>query len=186
MLLNCMICFTMSVDIKNAFNTCNRALLLKKLYGMEELRKIFPIVNFTYSSPSKLNLPRNADILLSSNGVRQGDPLSSLLFCLYMKDIYHTLASKADVTLYSYSDNLYIVGKSQEVINAFHLLQQQLDEADLECNTSKSSFIYFHSSTSPLPTTITDDLHTLNIEIRDHHAEVVGVPIGATDQDIID
>src|ERR1700722_3606461 len=50
----------LSTDIRNAFNNCDRALLLEKLYNTEELRRIFPIVNFAYSSPSKLLLHGNA------------------------------------------------------------------------------------------------------------------------------
>jgi len=49
-----------------------------------------------------------------------------------MKDIYNTLASTSSVTLYSYIDNLYIVGSPQEVIKSFEKLKQELNTANLE------------------------------------------------------
>ena len=38
----------------------------------------------------------------------------------------------------------------------------------------------------PLPATVIDSLQTDHIEIKNRHAEILGAPIGATEQDIID
>ena len=178
----------MSVDIVNAFNSCDRALLLNKLYATPELAELFPIVSFAYSSPSKLLLRQGAGpTIWSTNGVRQGDPLSGLLFCLYMREVYDAVAAAASVTLYSYMDNLYIVGVPDQVMAAFDTVKQQLQSVRLECNRSKSCFIYLHDeATHPLPTAVVSSLADEGIEIRRDYAEVLGAIIGANEQAIID
>jgi hypothetical protein len=82
-------------EISNAFNSCDRALMLRKLYATPELSPLSRIADFAYSSPSTLLLQRWDDASIESgNGVRQGDPLACLLFCVYMGDLYAELARK--------------------------------------------------------------------------------------------
>jgi hypothetical protein len=45
-------------DISNAFNSCDRALMLSKLYATPQLSSLFCIAHFAYSSPSTLLLQR--------------------------------------------------------------------------------------------------------------------------------
>ena len=76
----------LAVDFKNAFNTISRQTVLESLYAQPTLNTLWRLVDFAYSQPSDL-LIKNGDGKLypgitSSQGVRQGDPLSSLLFIL--------------------------------------------------------------------------------------------------------
>ena len=48
--------------------------------------------------------------------MRQGDPLSTLLFCLYMRHVYASVAAAANVTLYAFVDDLHVVGEPAEVL----------------------------------------------------------------------
>ena len=179
----------MSVDIANAFNTCDRALLLEKVWATPELAEMFPIVSLAYSSPSKLLIRQGAGpTLWSSNGVRQGDPLSSLLFCLYQREAYEAVAAAApSVTLYAYMDNLYIVGPPPEVTAAFSSLKLQLQSLRLECNKGKSFYMYFHDEDNhPLSQAVEQYLEHEGIEIKREYAEVLGAVIGANEQAIID
>jgi hypothetical protein len=48
----------LKVDISNAFNSCDRALMLRKLYSRPELSSLFRIADFAYSLPSTLLLQR--------------------------------------------------------------------------------------------------------------------------------
>ena len=96
----------MSVDFSNAFNTVDRGMLLRKLYSTIELEQAWRIGHFAYSTPSLLLLgDKSQSHLTSSNGVRQGDPLSTLLFSLAIHDTYDSVAKSASVTLYGFVDD---------------------------------------------------------------------------------
>jgi hypothetical protein len=84
-----------------------------------EFSSLFRIADFAYSSTSTLLLQRCDDASIESrNGVRQGDPLACLLFCVYMRELYAELAAEADVELFGFVDDLHIVGSPTEVIKA--------------------------------------------------------------------
>ncbi|HEX3641453.1 MAG TPA: reverse transcriptase domain-containing protein, partial [Ktedonobacteraceae bacterium] len=170
----------MSVDITNAFNTCDRALLLEKLWATPELAEMFPIVSLAYSSPSKLLIRQGAGpTLWSSNGVRQG--------CLYQREAYNAAAVAApSVTLYGYMDNLYIVGPPDQVAAAFSSLKLQFQSLRLECNKGKSFFIYFHDEQHPLSPAVEQYLEDEGVDVKREYAEVLGAVIGASEQAIID
>jgi hypothetical protein len=169
----------MKIDVSNAFNSCDRARMLNELYATPQLASLFRIADFAYSTSSMLLLERcEGDHIESSNGVRQGDPLSSLLFCLYVRSMYAQLAEKADVTLYGYVDDLHIVGKPAEVMKAFTALQALMPEVGLQFNTKKSQFAYFHNDTAPLHRSTLDLLAKHDISPREQFMEVMGAVIG--------
>src|ERR1700678_3964041 len=69
--------------------------MLEALYSHPQLQYIWRLVDFAYSVPSDLYI-RNGDGTLwpgiySAQGVRQGDPLSSLLFALTIQPIYEAV-----------------------------------------------------------------------------------------------
>ena len=172
----------LKVDISNAFNTCDRARVLRELYGTPQLGALFRLTHFAYSAPSQL-LMQGCDgkSILSSTGVRQGDPLAPLLFCLYMRDVYHKVAEQADVTLYGFFDDLNVVGTPKEVMLALAALQRLLPSMALECNTAKSHFAYFHQADAPLMQCVRDTLARNNIEEHFEWMELVGGVIGKDD-----
>ena len=50
---------------------------------------IYGNTNFAYATPSTLLLePADGESIQSTNGVRQDDPFSTLLFCHHMRDVY--------------------------------------------------------------------------------------------------
>jgi hypothetical protein len=175
----------LKIDITNAFNTCNRADMLTKLYATPELKTLYRIADFAYSTPSQLLLQGcDGKTIQSTNGVRQGDPLACLLFCLYMRDIYDAVSKQAKVTLYAYIDDLHVVGTPNEVMKAFTALQSLLPAASLTCNTAKSHFAYFHQDIAPLHRNVLDTFAEHNITIHHDWMEVVGAVIGCDDESI--
>ena len=175
------------IDISNAFNCCDRARLLDRLYHTPELSAIYRIADFAYSTPSTLLIERgDGDSIQSANGVRQGDPLSALLFCLYMRDVYSSVAATADVTLYAFVDDLHVVGKPSEVMKTLAALETALPSVSLACNTAKSHFAYFHAHTAPLPKSILDTLAGQNITVHEDWMEAVGAVVGRDEQAIRD
>jgi hypothetical protein len=169
----------LKVDISNAFNSCDRAAMLRKLYATPQLAPLYRIADFGYSAPSQLLLQRcNGLSIQSTNGVRQGDPLACLLFCIYMKDVYEAVASRANVVLYAYVDDLHIVGAPAEVMKALTALQTLLPTVSLRCNTAKSHFAYFHQEAAPLNAAILHTLAQQDITVHDNWMEVMGAVIG--------
>ncbi len=72
-----------SLDLRNAFNSRNRAHIARALYGRPDMRACYRFFDWSYGSSSPLFLDSDAlELLYSEEGVRQGDPLAMLLFCL--------------------------------------------------------------------------------------------------------
>jgi hypothetical protein len=88
--------------------------------------------------------------------VRQGDPLSTLLFCLYLKPAIDALAADPTfgdrIRIYAYVDDVHIVGSVDDVLTAHMQLIQHLRDIELKVNPDKCSLLYFHQQTHPLTT----------------------------------
>ena len=151
----------LTVDINNAFNCCDRSRLLDKLHNTPELAAVWRITHLAYATSSPLLLQRcNGQSIDSANGIRQGDPLSSLLFCLYMQDTLIDIAQRCHVTHYAFIDDLHMEGAPADVMQAFERLQILLPALSLSINTAKSQLLYFHNATHPLSADILDTLRT--------------------------
>jgi hypothetical protein len=178
----------LQIDISNAFNSCDRGRMLRELYSTPQLSPLYRMVNFAYSTPSVLLLERaEGKSILSRNGVRQGDPLSALLFCVYMREVLTKVAECAEVQLYGFFDDLNVVGTPGEALKAFDALRTDLLPAvSLTCNSSKSHFAYFHDDEAPLLRSQRQALAEHNIEFHDSWVQVVGAIVGKDEAAIID
>jgi hypothetical protein len=81
------------IDFANAFNTINRAHVMNTVYTDPQLRGLHKCVSFLYGRPSPLysldtTTGKYKHIIDSTNGVRQGCPLSSALFALSVQLVY--------------------------------------------------------------------------------------------------
>ena len=83
----------LKIDLKNAFNSVRRD---KILLAVEELiPELHPFVHSSYCQSSSLMWEN--DVVLSSEGVQQGDPLGPLLFCLSIHKMCVKLKSELAV-----------------------------------------------------------------------------------------
>jgi hypothetical protein len=178
----------LQIDISNAFNTCDRGRMLRELYSTPQLSPLYRMVDFAYSTPSVLLLERaEGKSILSRNGVRQGDPLSALLFCVYMRDLLTKVAECAEVQLYGFFDDLNVVGTPGEALKAFDVLRTDLLPAvSLTCNTAKSHFAYFHDDEAPLLRSQRQALAEHNVQFHGTWVQVVGAIVGKDEAAIID
>ena len=175
----------LKVDISNAFNSCDRARVLRQLYKQPTLSAMYRIADFGYAVPSQLLLQRcEGQHLLSSNGVRQGDPLSAILFCLYLRDVLAKVSAQAKVQVDGFFDDINVSGEPAEVMKALSVLQMLLPEVGLEFNTAKSHFAYFHDADAPLMRSIRTTLAEHDIQVHHDWIEVVGAVVGR-DEDAI-
>ena len=170
----------LQLDITNAFNTCDRARLLRELYGLTDLQSAYRIAEFAYSQPSTLVLSGCDGLMIeSAQGVRQGDPLSALLFCVYMRKVLQQASEQTGVKVYGFFDDISLLGAPQQVMTALDRIQQLLTAVSLQLNTAKSNFTYFHALLTPLTTLTT--LSANNIQLHHNWVGVVGAVVGRDD-----
>jgi hypothetical protein len=80
----------LKLDFKNAFNMLRRDSMFQTVH--EEIPELYPFVHMCYSSASLLNFGEY--ILLSDEGVQQGDPLGPLLFCASSLKLARSMTSE--------------------------------------------------------------------------------------------
>jgi hypothetical protein len=130
----------LQVDLANAFKEVDRVAMF------EELRDHFPeLVSFLrcfYAEPSRLLLRRDSgewELLQSSTGSRQGDPIAGHLFALpHRRALLATQAAFPDVQLPSLADDTHILGPpTPGTVAAFHHLEGEMVTLNLRVKLTK-------------------------------------------------
>ena len=75
----------LKLDFQNAFNTLRRDKMLEAV--LDKALSVFPLAHCAYSTHSFLYCGQR-DVIISSEGVQQGDPLGPLLFCLAIHHLH--------------------------------------------------------------------------------------------------
>jgi hypothetical protein len=140
----------LSVDVKNAFNTVDRAAMLRAVYALPQLRACWRMVDFGYGQPSLLLMQCDDTVsteeafIESQNGVRQGDPLAALLFSITMHRVYDAVAKEVSGGCFAYVDDNHPVGTLEECWNAWGAVVIALEPLGLEVNASKCEITCFY------------------------------------------
>jgi hypothetical protein len=184
----------LSIDMANAFNSINRAALLQAAYSQPELSPCWRMVAFAYGQPSLLLMSQDsagADdtaYLLSENGVRQGDPLSSLLFSLAMRKVYSHIAAQLQAGCYAFIDDSHGVGYLSQCWRVWQQLPELLEPLGLQLNVDKCELTCFHMTTDAQVAGLhSDDRRALRaftaagLTINTSCMRVLGCVVGATD-----
>ncbi|MGH2639816.1 MAG: reverse transcriptase domain-containing protein, partial [Rhabdochlamydiaceae bacterium] len=133
-----------TLDFTNAFNSVSRQTIARLLYADSKFEKFWPIFSLLYCNPSELIIhgfgeeTGQAAAIYSTEGTRQGDPLSPLFFCLVMETFIAPLRQLNLPTLqiFAYMDDLTLVGNAEEVQQATALMTN----TPMKINFSKSTF----------------------------------------------
>ena len=135
----------MGCDIKNAFDTRNRTEILECLFKEDRLKSLWRITQWAYGSPSNLLLVDQGNVIEtipSTQGVRQGDALSSLLFALSMRDIYRDTAEASGCDVVAVQDDVYYMGVANSVAKAWDIMKAMISKSSgLELNREKTSIL---------------------------------------------
>ena len=140
-------------DISNAFNCRSRAAVAEALYQTACTKPIWNLFRFAYARAASPLLVygrtgRCEHIQPSAEGVRQGDPLASLLFALSMEKLYAraraaavaAAAANADaeaVECVAILDDLTIVGRVGGATRAMDRLVMECEKEGLTINKLK-------------------------------------------------
>lgn len=123
-------CIMVKLDYSNAFNSIFRAKMIQAV--KIQYPKMFAFISQCYSTKSYLCYGNN--IILSEEGVQQGDPLGPLLFCIMIQPIITNVQSKMNEW---YLDDGSIGDSIDTVINDIKKIKTLSDEVGLQLNPSK-------------------------------------------------
>ena len=191
----------LSIDITNAFNSINRAALLQAAYSQPDLSPCWRMVAFAYGQPSLLLMTGDSTVadgeayLLSENGVRQGDPLSSMLFSLAMRGVYSRMNEQLQAGCYAFIDDSHGVGYGNlsQCWQVWQQLSDQLAPLGLQLNVAKCELTCFHTATAEQVAALhSDDQRALQaftaagVTINTRCMRVLGCVVGASDAVVAD
>ena len=137
----------LSLDIENAFNTLSRSFMLSQLFKIPKFASIYRIVYWAYSTSSDLLVLKNGKLLYSissSRGVRQGDPLGTLLFCIALIAILIKIAValSGSPDLVAVVDDINLIAQNAESLaRAYAVAKQELRPAGLRLQPTKVKLI---------------------------------------------
>ena len=156
----------LKLDFRNALNSIRRDKMLEAT--RENIPELFHYVFSCYSSPSSLFF--HGTTLQSAEGVQQGDPLGSLLFCLTIHPLITSLKSEFRVF---YLDDGTIGGPKEEVLQDLQYIECQAAHLGLSLNHSKTELICEDSAGRWLLQAVTD-----SCKVNPENATLLGAPIG--------
>ena len=146
------------VDFQKAFDWVNRDLLLYKLSNDFQIHgKLFNILSTIYSS-SNAHIRLNGiltDSFCVSSGVRQGDIMSPVLFCMYLNDLAVGIKNLncgvdingINISILLYADDIVLISKDekslQKMLNFTH---QWCKKWRMDINADKTQVVHFRNS----------------------------------------
>ena len=166
--------FCAFVDFKKAFDKIQRNILWNKLISYGVSTKMLNMLRSIYSSV-KICVKHNgvcSDFFNSYSGVKQGEPLSPLLFLLFINDINKVGEDCIDLfdidnfNIFSllFADDTVLFAKSKQSLQLLlnNLFEYCIDNS-IEVNTDKTKTIVFKKGNKPIKDlTITYD----NVELE--------------------
>ena len=146
------------IDFKKAFDTVNRTKLLEMLRTLGLSHTLLLNIQALYKTTEyKIKLKNQILQSIPSNlGLKQGCPLSPLLFNIYISDIETYLKDSEssnfklggfDISHFLYADDLVLVANSKEGLQKkLDALATIADDKDLTINSAKSKIVFFNKS----------------------------------------
>ncbi|KAL0205821.1 hypothetical protein P9112_001128 [Eukaryota sp. TZLM1-RC] len=121
--------FIFNLDFKNAFNSVKR-------------EAIFEVIKSDFPELSKSDLIFNSFALKSSSGVKQGDPLGPLLFCLAIHKTLNIIKQKyPSIKIVAYMDDISLIGSFDLLELVAQEIADSYENIGLHLNASKCLLI---------------------------------------------
>jgi len=180
-------CSALLLDCVNAFNACDRKVILDALHGAYP--ELEPFFKQFYGGRSPI-LYRGADgsphYIWSEEGTMQGDPAGPFLFCLGLKACLDAIEAQlpASAIILSLMDDITVLLDSESALEAFKICQRELkSKFNLELNVMKSKVVPFGDTPAgpQFPEATLDEMRVCRLEgleIARNGAKLLGCPIG--------
>ena len=101
-----------ALDSANAFNTIERSAIAEALYDLPAASPLYGVFNSMYHRTSRLRVFTKDGFsdVLSQRGVRQGDPLGSVLYALGTFSVLTAAAARhPDCKIIAFADDIFII-----------------------------------------------------------------------------
>lgn len=133
-------CITVQIDFKNAFNCIFRSEVIKAV--TKRCPKLLPVVKWLYAKHTSLHIrgaPAGTAPILSQRGVRQGNPLSSLLFAVVLQDALEAFQEKFPLLriVAVHDDVAFQADSVEETIEAIGFMKSLTEPLGLEMVATK-------------------------------------------------
>ena len=137
-------------DFSCAFDTVDRDVIHYSLIKYKVPNKLIKLIKLTMQR-TKMKVKINSNYtewFETKTGVRQGDPLSALLFSVVLDSVITNLEVQGNITtrlkqICAYADDIVIIGRTKQVlIDPFCRLKQEALKAGLIVITDKTKYLY--------------------------------------------
>ncbi|CAI7885163.1 unnamed protein product [Closterium sp. NIES-53] len=166
----------LQLDVANAFNSFHRDRMFQALQASSEFQCLIPFIDLFYGTPSDLHYRSGTGVVTmhSEHGNHQGDPLSPFLYALTQRLALEPVLMEGDVQLWSYADDMYMLGPPDRVLHHFTEIVRRLSEMGLAVQSHKC-LVY---QTESFQLRDLEAFTSLGIEIARRGLTVTGVPVG--------
>ena len=127
----------LKIDFRNAFNTVDRSRFLAEAQAKVGVG-IMPFLLACYAEPTSLFC--GGEVLQSTCGVQQGDPLGPMLFSVAIHEVTEELV-RMGIQAVWYLDDGTIMGSPEEVARGYQLVAQKCAKWGLSVNAGKCEVI---------------------------------------------
>ena len=184
-----------SDDLPNAYNLRDRARLLQLFFAEADLSPLFHLVHMAYGAEShlyKVEEDRLVWVHPSLRGVKQGDPLSLLLFALSIQKCFEQ-ADIEGVTAVAICDDLEIVGSVEDAFKAYDRVVEAEVAEKIDRVSNKRFVLWIHNRAPPQDLQELCDVRGLKLISGAEEADgtwkggcatVLGAPFSANREDI--
>ena len=177
---------TVLFDQQNGFNAASREEMITEAFKYQCLAPAWNLIQFGYGNPSLLALVSQGeivDVILSQEGCRQGDPIGTLLFCLYfmpkIEAIANVVPGKAKTPTAIVDDLTITTDDHSQALSVY-------DKANsiLKLNKNKTKILWPHDHDPP-PELVQGCL-LRNVELIRGATKALGTLVGVGDQNFTD
>jgi hypothetical protein len=138
--------FIATIDFRNAFNSVLRRAFRAIITGDVKWTFLHNAFNAGYACASQMHYrvdkEGRVELITSSRGSRQGDPLGGLFFCIALHPILVAAASRfPTLRIYAYMDDITITGTDAAAYKeCFEYIERQAKDIGLEVHRGKCEF----------------------------------------------
>jgi hypothetical protein len=125
----------LKIDFSNAFNSIRRDVALKLVN--QHTPQIYKFIHQAYANHSNLFFGED-DIILSQQGVQQGDPCGPFLFALTILNLTNQMKSEGNIW---YLDDSTLCGDAKSVIRDFENIKKASTTLGLDINMKKCELV---------------------------------------------